>query len=138
MYKRQHVARPLPTWATLGGGAVADPLWGYTRLCDFPSVNRLAKSLDSGYHSEVHNGRAGGVGGDMDWPWTAPRDPVFWSWHLFLDGVFHVWEDHCGALPPTQGDAVTATARVAAPSAMLTMAGALAAASMAGARGRRR
>ena len=68
---REHVARPLPTWATLGGGAVADPLWGYTRLCDFPSVNRLAKSLDSGYHSEVHNGRAGGVGGDMDWPWTA-------------------------------------------------------------------
>jgi hypothetical protein len=79
---------PIPSWATPPGGAKPDPLYGYRRLGEFPTVNRLGKALDVGWHAKV----AEAVGGDFGVAATAPRDPVFWAWCKRLDDILHTWE----------------------------------------------
>jgi hypothetical protein len=94
----------LPTWATVEGGSTADPVFGYTALCEFPSVNQLAKAIDApiaeSFHSTVHNT----VYGDMGPTSTALRDPLFWPWHNFVESRFKLWESACA---PTTDDAQT-------------------------------
>ena len=76
-----------PTWATLAGGTTPDPLYGYTRLGQFQSLDELGRSIDHGWHGTVHNT----VGGDMA-TFSSPIDPVFWRWHKWIDNVRHTWE----------------------------------------------
>lgn len=80
----------LPTWATLEGGAEADPLFGYTQRCDFQDMNELGKSLQIEYHVAVHRA----VGGDASMM-QDPRDPFFWSFHRYLDNVFVEQQEQC-------------------------------------------
>lgn len=88
-----------PTWATLPGGAAPDPLFGYRKLCDFRNPDELSLSLE-GWHNDVH----GIINGDMGSPDFAPRDPVFWAWHRFLDDLFHLWENNCDYSPSDPND----------------------------------
>ncbi len=125
----------LPTWATVEGGEEASPIWGYTSLCEFPSLNRFAKALTTGefpqgnlsYHDSVHSG----VAGDLFPVWTAPRDPLFYAWHKHLDLVIATWETKCGSLGSESAGALpAATARRDVPgaetwAAMLAAVGAL-------------
>lgn len=76
-----------PTWATMGGGADVDPLWGYTRLGQFQSLDELGRSVDHGWHGTVHNT----IGGDMS-TFSSPIDPIFWRWHRWVDNVSRTWE----------------------------------------------
>lgn len=93
---------PAPTWATIAGGEKRDPLWNHTALCQFADVNELGKSIDWGYHGDVH----AAVGGDMDNALVSPRDPVFWAWHKFLDvEIFQTYERECIGEPATLASA---------------------------------
>lgn len=106
-----------PSWSTIEGGDEPDPMFGHTRLCQFSDLNRLAKAVDfdfigrterSGYHASVH----GGVGGDLAPVATAPRDPVFWAWHKFLDvSIFGLWDSDCAQAPDDAAAAVADPSR---------------------------
>jgi hypothetical protein len=76
-----------PTWATIGGGTEFDPLYGYTRLAQFQSLDELGRSIDDGWHGTVHNT----IGGDMA-TFSSPIDPIFWRWHRWIDDVRRAWE----------------------------------------------
>lgn len=57
---------------------------GQSRLLDYPLDRRLLGcAVTEPWHNTVHLL----VGGDMLNPPTAPRDPVFWRWHRFVDTV---------------------------------------------------
>lgn len=82
----------LPTFLTVKGGNETSPFWEYQSLCEFPDANRLGKTMEaSQYHAAVHNT----VGGDMEAAGLTLRDPVFWAWHSFLEGVHTEWQA-CG------------------------------------------
>lgn len=91
-------AVPLPSWATLAGGADQDPLYGHRALCQFSSVAQLANALavPGGFHESVH----GTVRGEMQRASTSEKDPVFWAFHRFVDDLFHSWEHVCNATTP--------------------------------------
>jgi hypothetical protein len=76
-----------PTWATLAGGSQHDPLYGYTKLTQFQSLDELGRSIDDGWHGKVHNT----IGGDM-MSFMSPIDPVFWRWHKWIDGIRAAWD----------------------------------------------
>jgi hypothetical protein len=76
-----------PSWATIAGGSDLDPLFGYTNLLQFQSLDELGKAIDSGWHGVVHNT----IGGDM-MQYHSPIDPVFWRWHKWVDSVRAHWE----------------------------------------------
>lgn len=75
-----------PTWATLAGGTALDPLYGYTSLGQFQSLDELGRAIDDGWHGTVHNT----IGGDM-MTFMSPIDPVFWRWHKWIDNVRATW-----------------------------------------------
>ena len=75
-----------PSWATVAGGTVPDPVHGYTKLTQFTSLDELGRSIDAGWHATVHNT----VGGDMS-TFDSPIDPVFWRWHKWVDHVRATW-----------------------------------------------
>jgi len=76
-----------PTWLTLAGGTQPDPLYGYTKLGQFQSLDQLGRSIDDGWHGSVHNT----IGGDMA-SFMSPIDPVFWRWHKWIDNIRASWE----------------------------------------------
>ena len=103
----------LPAWLTVAGGNETSPIFQYTSLCQFQTLNRLGKELDEegreallhaeglvgsppprppNYHAQVHLG----VGGDMADASISMRDPVFWAWHEYLDSHTRHWETACG------------------------------------------
>jgi Common central domain of tyrosinase/RTX calcium-binding nonapeptide repeat (4 copies) len=86
-----------PTWATLAGGSLLQPRLrgsdctgpvpagpGRQRLADFPTLAELGCALERPWHNGVH----GMVGGDMSNAMNAPKDPIFWRWHGYLNSVF--------------------------------------------------
>jgi hypothetical protein len=75
-----------PTWATVTGGIDVEPLYGYTNLCQFKSLDELGRAIDNGWHGTVHNT----IGGDMS-QFHSPIDPVFWRWHKWIDNVRAAW-----------------------------------------------
>lgn len=75
-----------PTWATVAGGIDADPVYGYTSLTEFQSLDQLGRSIDHGWHGTVHNT----IGGDMS-QFHSPIDPIFWRWHKWVDQVRATW-----------------------------------------------
>jgi hypothetical protein len=76
-----------PTWATFAGGTDVDPIYGYTNLSQFQSLDELGRAIDGGWHGTVHNT----IGGDMA-QFHSPIDPVFWRWHKWIDDVRATWE----------------------------------------------
>ena len=81
-----------PKWFTITGGPEArdsnpwpcDEQAGQTELADFPADQKLLGcATEAPWHNEVHNA----IGGDMGDTSTAPKDPIFWRWHKFLDTV---------------------------------------------------
>lgn len=54
------------------------------KLSDWPpDQNALACALTTPWHNDVH----GSIGGDMAYPQSAPRDPVFWRWHEYVEEI---------------------------------------------------
>jgi hypothetical protein len=48
-------ARKTPTWLTPQGSTDADPLYCYTQLGQFQSLDDVGRSIDNGWHGTVHN-----------------------------------------------------------------------------------
>jgi len=55
-----------------------------TKLGDFISADHLATELERTWHNRVH----GSIGGDMSGFYVAPKDPVFWMWHKYIDTLY--------------------------------------------------
>ncbi|HEV3484949.1 MAG TPA: tyrosinase family protein, partial [Vicinamibacterales bacterium] len=49
-------------------------------------------SFESPYHNDMHNW----VGGPMDDDTTAAIDPIFWSYHVYIDLVYDCWQRKYG------------------------------------------
>lgn len=77
-----------PAWLTTGGGILEDPLWSYTNLKQFASLDELGRSIDFDWHNRVHRT----IGGDMSTMHMSPFDPVFWCWHKWIDEITIRWE----------------------------------------------
>jgi hypothetical protein len=84
---RQSNGRPCET--TFGGGA------GQRKLGDFSADrNLLGCATEDPFHNTTHVQ----IGGDMGGVLTAPKDPVFWRWHNFVDVIS---QERLGLTPPT-------------------------------------
>lgn len=100
-------ANAKPSYFTVAGGALARPSngepceakygggTGQLKLVDFPA-NRdlLGCAVESPWHNSVHVA----IGGDMGGTATAPKDPIFWRWHNFVDIIN---QERKGLTPPT-------------------------------------
>ena len=84
---------PKPLQFTTGGATIARDTNGLAcdttgggekALGDFATIKLLGCAVTSPWHNRVHVN----VGGDMASPPTAPKDPVFWRWHKFVDGIY--------------------------------------------------
>lgn len=53
----------------------------------WPNADALGTALSWGPHFRVHTS----CGGDMSWPPDAPRAPIFWCWHAFVDEIYEDW-----------------------------------------------
>lgn len=54
------------------------------KLSDWPpDQNALACAVTEHWHNDVH----GSIGGDMAYAQFAPRDPVFWRWHRYVEEI---------------------------------------------------
>ena len=60
-----------------------------TKLGDFRSADHLASELEWTWHGDVH----GYIGGDMSDFYVAPKDPVFWMWHKYIDTVYDKYKE---------------------------------------------
>lgn len=86
---------PRPSWFTLAGGGgnrpnngtACDTVAGQNDLMDFPDRNALGCAVNMPMHSNVHNR----IGGDMATTAGAPRDPIFWRWHDYMDLISQEW-----------------------------------------------
>lgn len=95
-------ALPVPTWFTLAGSAAARPTAGtgcdtgagQLKLKDFATKKLLGCAVTAPWHNKVH----GAVGGWMSLPSTAPRDPLFWSWHECIDKIGRDWDNAQGSM----------------------------------------
>ena len=75
-----------PTWLTMTGGSERDPIYGYSALYQFRSIDELGFAIDTGWHGKVHNT----IGGDMK-GFHSPIDPIFWPWHRWIDEIRGTW-----------------------------------------------
>jgi hypothetical protein len=90
----------IPSYLTVQGGntfslcsAARSSPEGYnyniTKLSDFANASDLANELEASWHGLLHvriGGRTpDGFPGDMAAFNLAPKDPVFWGWHKYLD-----------------------------------------------------
>ena len=90
------VARP--SWLTTQGGFVRDSLYGYKMLSQFRTAAELGNTIDYMHYAMISGGMASWhalvhstIGGDMASPATAPKDPIFWRWHKFVDNIYAEW-----------------------------------------------
>lgn len=80
-------ANVIPSYLTAAGGAAASPCWaGAFKKADFPSVNAYWIQVEGPWHNGVHVA-IGGWGGDMRFTSRAPKDPIFWRFHRYIDGL---------------------------------------------------
>jgi len=77
----------VPTYLTAVGGALASPCFGARKKADFPSANAYWIEAEGPFHNSIH-GAIGGFAGDMGSFARAPKDPIFWRWHKFLDSLW--------------------------------------------------
>ena len=86
---------PIPSYYTPEGGNTNGPCFPYyknddknlTKLSDYSSANHLASEIERFWHSAVH-GTIAGNNGDMGDAGFAPKDPVFWMWHKYIDTIY--------------------------------------------------
>jgi hypothetical protein len=115
--------RARPSWTRAGspGPAVA-----VNPLCrpHFPAAPAPAKLEDFGVNIDYfgcqlewswHGGPHVDIGGDMGDPGTAQRDPIFWRWHGFVDGVYQAYLNTSGVVASASAAAVLAEPRRRAP-----------------------
>ncbi|HWI62120.1 MAG TPA: stalk domain-containing protein [Symbiobacteriaceae bacterium] len=76
-------AHILPTYLTVAGGAAVSPCWGKTSKGGFANADQFWREVEGPFHNSVH----GDIGGDMGWTTRAPKDPIFWRFHLYVDGL---------------------------------------------------
>jgi hypothetical protein len=86
-----YILQPRPSWFTATGtvarpsnGLPCDTAAGQTKLIDYPGNRKLLGcAVTSPWHNMVHVA----IGGDMGSTTRAPRDPIFWRWHNFVDAI---------------------------------------------------
>lgn len=106
-YTLEHVRRfgdrgmlKRPLWTTRAGGpprawgmvkCPSDP-GGQESVADFDGdLSVFGCAVENEWHNPIHGqlaGVSGGQSGDMGSFLTAPKDPIFWRWHGFVDNVF--------------------------------------------------
>ncbi len=69
---------------------------GQHRLADFNTLRRLGCAVTNPWHDAVH----GAIGGNMGRTDTAPKDPVFWRWHNFVNDIETSWLGEVLSQPP--------------------------------------
>lgn len=77
-----------PSWAEFGGYPEGDPDGDYGRL-------------ERGPHNFMHPSF---IGGKMANPGTAAEDPIYFSFHCFIDLMWAEWQHRNGMPPPTSPD----------------------------------
>lgn len=102
-FKRNSVALnvQLPPWLTTAGsssstapfnGPPTAPIFGYTKLGDFKSLDELGRALGSGFPDNLgYHGAGHAAAGAVMWSRSAPEDPVFWLWHRHIDNIVETW-----------------------------------------------
>lgn len=98
MYQPQ----PIPSYYTTQGGntnsycALAYNQTIY-KLSDYKDADYLGSEIEETWHNEVHGAIGSGPnmlnGGDLNDPGLAPRDPVFWMWHKYLDSIYDTYTE---------------------------------------------
>ena len=84
----QHAIDNARSWRQLGGRPCSDP------DCARPAPNDPCPSCGAGgaiedpYHNLMH----GWIGGDMKTDTRAATDPLFWSFHAYIDLLFDQWQ----------------------------------------------
>jgi len=81
------IVRDETNWNLFGGFPKGSPLGDYG-------------ALELGPHNYMHSDFIGGRMGD---PSTASEDPIYWSFHCFIDLAWHEWQRRNGFPPPTSG-----------------------------------
>lgn|GEM_PF-6040744 len=76
-------AHLMPTYLTVAGGVAMSPCWGAKKKGDFANADRFWNEVEGPFHNSVH----GALGGDMGFVTRAPKDPIFWRFHKFVDGL---------------------------------------------------
>jgi hypothetical protein len=108
---------PKPTWFAATGGSATrrtngrpcDTSGGQNDLFDFLTRLHLGCAATQPYHDGIHQR----VGGDMLSTSWALRDPIFWRWHSFLDGIGQEWlAGPAPAAPLTSAPQPTLLARI--------------------------
>jgi len=61
---------------------------GEKKLADFKDVKELGCAITSTWHNSVH----GTVGKDMGRTSLAPKDPLFWRWHRYINDIFEEYK----------------------------------------------
>lgn len=80
------LANKVPTYLTTVGGALASGCFAAKKKADFPSTNGFWIEAEGPWHNGVHVA-IGGATGDMRFVNRAPKDPIFWRFHLYVDGL---------------------------------------------------
>ena len=73
-------------WAN---GAICTPQSNGVRhkLADFPTLSEFGCAVETPWHNNVHTA----IGGDMASSLNAPKDPIFWRWHGYLNSIFRAF-----------------------------------------------
>jgi hypothetical protein len=101
-----------PLWTTRVGGPPARAVGnfrcfrrdtgGQTSAGDFDGdLSAFGCAVENEWHNPIH-GQIGG-NGDMSLSTTAPKDPIFWRWHGFVDNVFDGFKALSSSLPHGHG-----------------------------------
>lgn len=117
--KSQSSDKARPSWTRGGssGAPVAVDPWCRPHYPTAPAVAKLEDfSSDIDYFGcqlefAWHGGPHVDIGGDMGDPSTAQRDPIFWRWHAFVDGVYQVYLGRQGTTTSASAAAVLAQPR---------------------------
>jgi hypothetical protein len=72
--------------------------YNITKLSDFTNASDLANELEASWHGQLHmmiGGRTpDGFPGNMAAFNLAPKDPVFWGWHKYLDeNIYDIYRE---------------------------------------------
>ena len=79
------IVTTLTDWNAFGGYPEGDPNGDYG-------------ALEQGRHNRMHGFF---IGGRMDDPTTAAEDPIYWSFHAFIDLLWAEWQRRNNMPPPT-------------------------------------
>ena len=92
-----YLPQPIPSFYTTEGGrtySYCNPEYkqNITKLSDYRDANFLASELERYWHGTVH-GSIAGENGDMGDFSLAPKDPVFWMWHKYIDTIYDKYRE---------------------------------------------